>query len=233
MITAKVIIDELRLLGKPENIAGMQRFGVYINTALGVSMPTLRKVARPYRWNHALALDLWQSGIHEARILASLIDDPAQVTEEQMEAWVNEFNSWDLCDQTCSNLFNKTPFAYAKALDWSTQEAEFVRRAGFVLMAMLAVHDKKATDAVFLPFFARMETYAFDNRNFVKKAINWALRQVGKRNATLHPQAIVVAGQISQQPHKSAKWIAADALRELQGHQVKARISGTPGKQAS
>ena len=193
----------------------MARFGIAVEQAYGVSVPVLRQYAKALKPNHALALDLWETGVHEARILASLVDHPAEVTEAQLERWVIQFNSWDLCDQCCSNLFNKTPFAYDKAHAWSFREETFVKRAGFVLMAALAIHDKKREDTAFRQFLPLIEQAAADERNFVKKAVNWALRQIGKRNRSLHPSAVATARRILQQPGSSARWIARDALREL------------------
>lgn len=161
------------------------------------------------------ALKLWKSGIHEARLLAGLVDNPQQVTEDQMEGWVKDFNSWDICDQVCSNLFDRTSFAYGKVLEWTSRDEEYVKRAGYALMAVLAVHDKKAGDEVFLAFLPIIKAGATDERNFVKKAVNWALRQIGKRNANLNKVAIKVAEEIHSIDSKSARWIASDALREL------------------
>jgi len=209
------IIAQLQALANPRNVAGMARFGINSRNTLGVSIPTLRRIAKQAGADHRLALDLWKSGIHEARILAAMVDDPARVTEAQMESWVKDFDSWDVCDQVCSNLFDQTPFAHRQAIAWTRREEEFVRRAGFVLMAALAVHDKAASDAAFLKFLPIIKRYATDERNFVKKAVNWALRQIGKRNRALNRAAIETAKEIQAIDSKSAKWIAADALREL------------------
>jgi len=212
LITA--IITHLRSLANPMNVAGMARYGINSSDALGVSMPALRQLARQHKHNHALALALWQSGIHEARIMAALVDDPQQVTARQMETWVRDFASWDVCDQVCSNLFDKTHFAHAKIFEWTLQPDEFVKRAGFVLMAALAVHNKAAPDELFLSFLPLVEREAHDDRNFVRKAVNWALRQIGKRNERLQPAAIAAAHRILAQDTKPARWIARDALRE-------------------
>ena len=189
--------------------------------ALGVSIPTLRKMAKEIGRNQVLALELWDSGIHEARILASMIAEPRLVSAGQMEEWVNDFDSWDLCDQVCGSLFDKTPYAYQKAVQWSQQEQEFVRRAGFVMMAELAVHDKQAPDEAFLPFFPLIKQYADDERNFVKKAVNWALRQIGKRNDHLRGLALACAYDIQRMDSKTARWVAKDALKELQAREIK------------
>jgi len=206
---------ELQSYANPQAVEGMARFGIRSGNVLGISIPTLRTMAKRIGKNHELALELWGSGIHEARILASLTDEPRLVSIEQMEVWVHEFDSWDVCDQTCGNLFDRTPYAYQKAIEWCHCEPEFVRRAGFVLMAELAVHDKNASDEAFIAFFPLIQQYAVDERNFVKKAVNWALRQIGKRNAMLHAQALEWAERISTMDSKAARWVAKDALREL------------------
>lgn len=211
-------------MADPQAVAGMARFGIRTQDTLGISMPALRVLARQTGRDHALALGLWESGLHEARILASLVDDPGQVTEEQMERWVKDFDSWDVCDQVCGNLFDKTPFAYGKAAEWSRRPEEFVRRAGFVLVAELAVHDKRAEDARFEAFFPLMIQAAADERNFVKKAISWALRGIGKRSRRLNALAIETAGAIADMNSRSARWIASDVLRELNGEKIQAKI---------
>ena len=184
------ILKQLKSLSDPEVVAGMARFGINPKTTYGVSIPNLRKMAKQIGRDHLLALRLWNSGIHEARILASMIDPPEMVTEEQMDKWVKDFDSWGVCDQCCSNLFDKTKFAHKKAIQWSKRREEFVKRAGFVLMATLAVHDKEAGDKEFLKFLPIIKREATDDRNFVKKAVNWALRQIGKRNLSLNKVAI-------------------------------------------
>ena len=215
MTTCAEIIAHLCTLANPANVAGMSHFGINPKGTLGVSVPVLRKIGQTHRQNHALALELWQSGVHEARILAALVADPAQVTSQQMEAWVSNFDSWDICDGVCCNLFDKTPFARAKIKAWTRRHAEYVKRAGFVLMAALAVHDKTAPDELFLGFLPLIEREACDGRNFVRKAVNWALRQIGKRNLHLRRAAIATARRIRAQNTSSARWIATDALREL------------------
>ncbi|ACU61753.1 DNA alkylation repair protein [Chitinophaga pinensis] len=209
------IIDLLKEKADTRYHAGMLRFGIDNEKALGVKLPELRKLAKIIKKKHTLALQLWETGIHEARILASLIADPKLVTPQLIDSWTNDFTSWDICDQACGNLFDRTPYAIEKALAFSQHEREFVKRAGFVLMAELAIHDKKANDKIFIRFLPVIEREAWDNRNFVKKAVNWALRQVGKRNDSLLPLAIRCAERILLQDSKAAKWIAGDALREL------------------
>lgn len=225
MLSAPEILDLLKAQANPANVAGMQRFGINPNQTLGVSIPTLRQIARQTGKDHDLAEALWASGIHEARILASMVDDPRQTQEGQMERWVKDFDSWDVCDQVCSNLFDRTPFAYQKAFEWSTRSEEFIKRAGFVLMACLAAHDKKASDGQFEAFFPLMLQEAGDERNFVKKAINWALRGIGKRNKSLNQKAIDTAQKMLQLDSKPARWIAADALRELTSSAVQSRLN--------
>ncbi|WPU93110.1 DNA alkylation repair protein [Mucilaginibacter sabulilitoris] len=214
-MAVREIIDLLKDKAEPAYLAGMQRFGIDATHAIGVKLPELRKLAKIIGKNHALALELWDTGLHEARMLASMIDDPALVTEQQIDNWTKDFYSWDLCDQVCGNLFDRTPFAIAKAIEFSAHEEEFIKRAGFVLMAEYAVHHKKASDETFFRLFPIMEREAWDNRNFVKKAVNWALRQIGKRNNILKMAAIQTAHNILKQNHKSAKWIATNALNEL------------------
>lgn len=217
------IISKLKKYSIPESKEDMVRYGIKTEYALGVSVPNLRKIAKEIGTNHKRALQLWNTKIHEARILASMIDDPESLTEKQMEDWVKEFNSWDLCDQCCMNLFEKTKFAYQKAVEWSSREKEFIKRAGFVLMARLAVSDKKADDKQFEVFLPIIKGGASDNRNFVKKAVNWALRQIGKRNLSLNKKAVETAKEIQKMDSKSAKWIASDALLELTSEAVQQR----------
>jgi 3-methyladenine DNA glycosylase AlkD len=218
------VLHQLKSLSDPEAVKGMARYGINPEYAYGVSIPNLRRIGRRAGKDHGLASDLWATGIHEARILASMVENPKTVTDEQMERWVSDFNSWDLCDQCCNNLFRKTVYAHDKALEWSTREEEFVKRAGFVLMACLAVHDKDARDEEFRTFFPVIKREAVDRRNFVKKAVNWSLRQIGKRNLNLNEEAVSVAEEIQQIDSKSARWIAADALRELTSGAVLKRL---------
>ncbi len=209
------VIALLKQKANPAYLEGMKRFAIENTKALGIPIPELRKLARDLKKDHALALDLWDTGLHEARILASMIDDPLMVTSKQINDWVNDFNSWDICDQVCGNLFDRTPFAIEKALAFSSDNQAFIKRAGFVLMAEYSIHNKTADDKTFINFLQIIEREAWDNRNFVKKAINWALRQIGKRNQILKIEAIEIAYRISLQESKPAKWIASDALKEL------------------
>ncbi len=219
------IIIELKKLSNPKYLKGMERFGLNTENALGVRIWDLRKLGKKIGTNHNLALRLWDSDISEAQMLASIIDDEALVTELQMEKWVNDFNSWGTCDIVCTNLFDKTKFAYKKVEEWTKRDEEFIKRAGFVLMAGLAVHDKKALDDKFVRFFDIIIKESTDERNFVKKAVNWALRQIGKsRNKKLNKLAIKTASEILKIDSKSAKWIAKDALRELKSESVQKRF---------
>ena len=220
-MTCDKIITHLQSHANPDNVAGMARFGISTAGTLGVSIPLLRELARSHRRNHGLALELWSTGIHEARILASLVDDPLQVTEEQLESWVAEIDSWDVCDQCCANLFARTPFVWDKAVEWSSRPEEFVKRAGFVLMARLAVQEKKAPAELFQLFYALIRREAGDERNFVKKAVNWALREIGKRKDL--QGAAVLAQELAGMELCSARWIGKDALREFEKVRMKKR----------
>lgn len=224
MIKHKDIINKLESLSNPGVIAGMARYGITPENTYGVSIPNLRKIAKEIGISNKLAQQLWNTNIRETKILASMIDDPEMVTEEQIEGWVKEFNYWEICDQCCMNLFEKTKFAYKKAIEWSSREKEFVKRAGFVLMARLAVSDKKADDKRFEKFFPIIKGEATDDRNYVKKAVNWALRQIGKRNLNLNGKAVKIAKEIQKMDSKIAKWIASDALRELTSDTVQKKL---------
>ncbi len=221
---SETILAYLRSLANPANTAGMARFGINPAQTLGVSMPTLREVAKETGKDHALAAELWASGVHEARILASLVDDSRLVDKSQMETWALDLDSWDVCDQLCNNLLVFTPYAVAKAEAWSQREETFVKRAGFVLMAALAVHAKTLPDEQFARFLTLVGEQAGDPRNFVKKAVNWSLRQIGKRNPALNRLAIQTAEVLLQTDSKPARWVAADALRELNSGKIQARL---------
>jgi 3-methyladenine DNA glycosylase AlkD len=209
------IMTRLRSMKDPNAIAGMARFGINPDSNLGIGVTELRKMAREIGKDHGLALRLWSSGIRDARILAASIDDPAQVTKAQMESWAKDFDSWDICDHCCGHLFDKTPFAYEKAIRWSSRKEEFVKRAGFALMAWLPLHDKKALDDKFLIFLPPIKKGSIDDRNYVKKAVSWALRNIGKRSRHLNRSAIRTARDIKKLESKSARWVASDVLREL------------------
>jgi 3-methyladenine DNA glycosylase AlkD len=193
----------------------MGRFGINIDRAFGVSIAAIRPLARRYRRNHELAAALWASGFHEARLLACFVDDPRQVTSKQMDSWAADFDSWDLCDQACLKLFAKTPFVDEKIPRWAKDEREFVRRAGFALLAAHAVHGKDVPDSVFRAHLSLIENASTDDRNFVRKAVNWALRQIGKRSASLHKPALALAKRLADSSDKTARWIGKDAVKEL------------------
>lgn len=225
------IIKKIKSWGSQRNIMGMARFGIRPKTKVcGVSTEKLRKLAKEIGKNHELALQLWQSGIHEARLLAAFVDDPSKVTFSQMRKWIKSFDSWDICDQTCSSLFDKTPWAWQEAKSLTKEKAEYVKRTGFVLMACLAVHDKKAKDNDFVSFFPLIKKEAIDERNFVKKAVNWAIRQIGKRNLNLNRQAIKLSLEIKKMDSKSARWIASGALSELGSEAVQKRLKEQSNK---
>ena len=218
------LLAQLRAHANPANVAGMARYGINAAGTLGVPMPILRRLAKETGKNHTLAAELWSSAIHEGRILATLVDEPARVTARQMDAWARDFDSWDVCDQACQNLFRYTPMAFETAARWARAKPEFVRRAGFSLMAGLTVKAKQAADEQFAAFLPLIAEAAGDDRNMVKKAVNWALRQIGKRNRQLHRLALATAADIARQESRSAKWIAADALRELRSEAIIERI---------
>ena len=222
------VLRKLETLGSPENVAGMARFGIVTREAFGVPAAELKRVARDVKRGvedrHEFAQRLWETGVHEARIVAYLIDDPKRVTAEQMEAWAADFDNWAITDGTCGHLFCRTPLAYAKVHEWSRREEEFVKRAGIVLIAWLAVHDKKADDQRIADLLPILEREAGDERNFIKKAVNWSLRQAGKRSLELNKIAIEAAERIRTQNTRPAKWIAADALRELTAEKTLERL---------
>jgi len=223
-LEANEVLRRLKSHSNPEAVKGMARFGINPRRTYGVPIPVLRRMAQELGKSHSLALELWESGIHEARILASMIDVPDKVANNQMQKWVKDFDSWDVCDQCCSNLFDKTKTAYQKAFEWSSRREEFAKRAGFALMAALAFHDEEAPNAKFLKFLKAIKREAIDDRNFVRKAVNWALRQIGKRNLELNRAAIRTAKEIRKMESKSARWIASDALRELTSVSVHKRL---------
>jgi 3-methyladenine DNA glycosylase AlkD len=238
-MTLEEILAELHSLGNERNREGMARFGINPGRALGVSVNDLRRIGRKVRpRDHTLAAQLWDTGIQEARILASIVDDPKAVTEAQMESWVAAFDSWDLCDQCCSNLFARTPYAWARVVEWSERAREFEKRAAFATVAYLT-HDKRALDEPFLAFLPIIRREAGDPRNYVKKAVNWALREIGKRNLALNAAAIDTArhiladaaeqgkrggGRRTEGRRTEGRWVASDALRELASEKTQARL---------
>ncbi len=202
----------------------MAQFGIRAVKVFGVSKPKLDVLARKIGKHHGLALELWLTGIHDAKILAGMIDEPAKVTAGQMESWAREFDNWDICDGTCCHLFVFARPVWAKAIAWTHRREEFQKRAGFALAAYLAYRDKAADDGKFLRFLNIIEREAEDERNFVRKSVNWALRNIGKRNRKLNRAAIEAAERLRKIESRAARWIAADALRELRGEAVQGRL---------
>jgi 3-methyladenine DNA glycosylase AlkD len=237
-LVAEELLAGLRANADSDNVAGMARYGISGDGTLGVTVPTIRTLARDAKKrlgrdplaHHELAALLWASGVHEARLAASLVDAPELVTEAQAESWVADIDSWDICDLLCNNLLRRTPLAWPKAAEWPGREAEFAKRAGFVLGATLAVHDKDASDERFLPLLALAAREATDDRNLVKKAVNWQVRQIGKRSATLNAAAIATCDRIlaAYPSNSSARWVARDALRELRSDAVRRRLGIAP-----
>jgi len=224
------VLERLKAKANPGNLQGMARFGMAINKRLGISVPVMRQIAKQAGKNHQVALKLWRTGYAEARIVASMVAVPEQLTEPQTESWVREIDSWDVCDQLCMNLLWKAPFAREKVNAWAAREEEFVKRAAYALIACLAWHDKTATDEDFIRFLTIIKRGATDERNFVKKAVNWALRGIGKRSVKLNKAAMKTAKEIEGIDSKAARWIAADALRELKGDAVQKRLRTSSGR---
>lgn len=218
------VIKRLYSMENQKNVEGMERFGIKHEKNLGISVTDLRKFAKQIGRDHELALKLWNTGIRDARMVAACIEDPKTVSEEQVESWLKDIKAWDLCDHCCGHLFDKTPFAYEKALEWSKREEEFQKRAGFSIVAWLAVHDKKKDDKWFENFLYIIKIESTDSRNYVKKAVNWALRQIGKRNWDMNKKAIKTAEKILKIDDKTAKWNARDAIRELTSEKVKVKL---------
>jgi 3-methyladenine DNA glycosylase AlkD len=224
-MTKEKVINELKKYSKPENIEGMKRFGIMGSKILGVNIPVLRKLAKDLGTDQKLALALWDSGIHEARILASMIADKEKFNSKLMDKWIKDFDSWDVCDETCLNLFYALPISYKKAEVWARRKPEFERRAGFALMAVLAFKEKKAFDKDFVKFFPLIKKYSTDKRNFVRKAVNWALRQIGKRNIALNKKALNLAYEIQKIDDKTARWVASNAISELTNKKIINRLT--------
>jgi 3-methyladenine DNA glycosylase AlkD len=222
--SASEVLGELERKARPENLAGMARYGLAPANRLAVSMPEIRKLAKRTGRDHRLALGLWRSAVVEARILASLVDEPARVSEAQAERWVRDFDSWDVCDQVCQNLFEKAPWAWKAVPRWAASDREFVRRAAFALVACLAWHDKSAPDRAFIRLFPVLRRGASDERNYVRKAVSWAVRNIGKRNRKLNAAALRLARDIRHIDSRAARWIASDAIRELESDAVKRRL---------
>ena len=228
MASSKELLKILHSKANTKNVEGMAKFGMTSTNRLGISVPEMRKISKHNGKDHAVAMELWDTGIPEAQIVAALIAESEKLTEEQMEHLVKDFNSWDVCDQVCMNLFDKTPLAWKKIYDWSKREEEFVKRAAFSLIACIAWHDKTIADDKLIEFFPLIKREATDDRNFVKKAVNWALRHIGKKNKNLNKAAIKLAKEIKQIDSKSARWIANDAIRELESEKVQKRLKSAP-----
>ncbi len=225
MNNKEYVLNLLRSKANSSSLEGMSHFGININQRLGLSVPDIRAIAKKIKPDHQLALDLWESGIKEARLLAGMVDVPSQVTQQQLEDWVMDFDSWDICDLVCNDLIKSTPFAWDKVYAWSTREEEYVKRAAFALLAILSIHDKQADDQKFTDTFTLIKSATTDPRNFVKKAVNWALRNIGKRNLALNQKAIELAEELLTLDNPTATWNARDALRELRSEKVQKRLA--------
>jgi len=225
MVSVVEVLGRLRAEARSDRVEGMARYGMVAEGRLGVSVPEMRRIAKDVGKDHDLAVGLWETGIPEARIVAAMVGEPERLTEMQMELWVKDINSWDVCDQVCMNLFEKTPLVWKKIRDWSEREEEFVKRTAFTLIACLAWHDKKAEDKRFIEMFPVIKRGATDERNYVKKAVNWALRNIGKRNPNLNKAAIETAREIQRIDSKAARWIASNAIKELEGEAVQRRLT--------
>ncbi len=224
MSSVEETLEKLKTEARPDQLEGMARYGIVVERRLGVSVPNMRKTAKELGKDHKLALELWKTGIPEAMIVAAMVDEPQKLTESQMEEWVRDVSSWDVCDQVCMNLFEKTPLAWKKILDWAEREEEFVKRTAFAMIACLAWHNKEVDDEEFIKLFPVMKRGATDGRNFVKKAVSWALRNIGKRNPNLNKAAIRAAKEIQQIDSRAARWIASDVIRELESETVQKRL---------
>lgn len=218
------VLKKLKSIGNPKNVEGMARYGINPKNNLGISIYKLRPLAKEIGKDHELSLKLWNTGIHDARLLAVFIEDVAKVTEEQMDLWAQDFDSWDICDQACTSLFDLTPLAWKKIFEWVESDKEFIKRGAFSLIAGLAVHNKEADDKKFEQFFPLIKKHSIDERNYVKKAVNWALRNIGKRNIYLNKRAVETARRIQKIDSKTAKWIAGDAIRELTSEKIKQKL---------
>ena len=224
MTSTEMVLEKLRAKARPDQLAGMARYGMKTEHRLGVQVPEMRRIAKETGKNHELALELWKTGVAEARIVAAMVDEPEKLTEPQMDDWVMDIDSWDIGDQVCMNLFEKTPLAWKKIVQWSKREEEFVKRTAFGLLACLAWHDKTAEDTRFLGLFPVIAQGALDERNSIKKAVSWALRNIGKRNPSLNEESLKLAQEIRKSSIKSARWVASDVIRELESEAVQKRL---------
>jgi 3-methyladenine DNA glycosylase AlkD len=218
------VMAQLKSMGESKNVEGMKRFGIKSENNFGNSVTYLRNYAKKIGKDHELAVKLWESGIRDARMVAACIENPETVSEEQVDKWVRDLDSWDICDHCCGHFFDKTPFAYKKVREWTKSNELFVKRAGFSLIAWLAVHDKKKDDFEFLDFLKIIERESTDERNYIRKSVNWALRQIGKRNIDMNKKALELSRKIQKIDSKTAKWIASDAIRELTSEKVKQKL---------
>jgi 3-methyladenine DNA glycosylase AlkD len=223
-IDAQEVVATLRGMAKKSVKDGMARFAIPSDNAFGVTVGEMRALAKKLGRNHQLALDLWKTGWYEARMTACFVDDPILVTPAQMDRWCNDFDSWAIVDSACFHLFDRTPYAWDKVNAWAGRKKEFVKRAAFALIASLSVHDKKADDALFADALKLIEQASDDDRNFVKKAVNWALRCIGKRSRALNAAAVAVSERLAASTDSTPRWIGKDALRELQSASVARRL---------
>lgn len=219
------VLAWLKKQGTRRTVEGMARYGIVAERAFGVTVGTLRQLQKKLGRDQALSIALWDSGWYEARLLAALVGEPKLVTRRQMNVWAASFENWADCDTACFHLFDRTPFAWEKAHQWATSPREFVKRAAFAMMASLTIHDKAAPDSDYLPFLPLIEVGAHDERNFVKKAVNWALRSIGKRSSTLHAAALPVAERLAESQNAACRWVGKDAARELASPQVRERLA--------
>jgi 3-methyladenine DNA glycosylase AlkD len=223
-VNIKKILTLLKSQSNPEYLKGMARYGINPNNNLGISIYKLRNIAKEIGKNHNLAIELWNSGIHDARLLACFIDNPEEITSEQMDLWAKDFDSWDICDQACTSLFDLSPFAWKKVFEWAEQKEEFIKRGAFALIAGLSVHNKKANNNRFEEFFPIIKKHSIDERNYVKKAVNWALRNIGKRNLVLNKKAIELSGELLKIDSRIAKWVGRNAIKELTSSKIQNRF---------
>jgi 3-methyladenine DNA glycosylase AlkD len=223
--TVRAVLASLKRSGNKKTRDGLSRYGIPADKAVGVSVGKLRQLAKRFGRNHELALALWETDCYEARMLASFVDEPGRVTPHQMDRWSRDFDNWAICDTICFHLFDRTPHAWRKIPQWARRRDEFVKRGAFALLASLTVHDKQAEDERFLRGLVLVERAADDERNFVKKAVNWALRSIGKRNAALHAAAVAVAHRLADKDSPAARWVGKDALRELISPAVTRRLA--------
>lgn len=230
MTTCEEILAKLKAEARPDQLAGMARYGIKTENRLGIQMPELRKLAKEIGKDHVLAMQLWQTGIEDARILASMVAEPEKLTSQQMDSMVTDVDSWDVGDQASMNLFEKTSLAWQKVKEWSRQEKELVKRTAYGLVACLAWHNKNASDQQFTDLFPEITYGAQDSRKSVQKAVSWALRNIGKRNVTLNQKAITLAMQIRETGTRPAKWVASDVIRELTSEAVNKRLNKVPNQ---